>query len=454
MAAAADARRSFGRSAGLLSVGVGAAGVITYGYFSLASHNLPAEEYGEIVVAWSAVFVTISVLLRPVEQFLSRSIAERHAHGEPIGPALRTGALLQATIAAAFAICALALRGPLEDSLLSGSEPLYWIYVGAVLGFAASLFARGFLAGEGRFGILALLLIAESSTRAAFALAVAVGIADGQTAVALGIAAAPCLSLVVVPLAFGRRIAAAVPAGGGTPGEGPEPAARLARGGAFAAAVLVIMVSEQALLNAGPLLLRAFEGAAAAGFIFNVLMLARAPLVVFQGIAISLLPHLTRILSRAGRDEAFEGSVIGTLRAVAAFTVLVLAVVAVAGPELMQLAFGEQFAYDRTGLLLVAAGMGFFLASTTLNQAALAQGQARRAAGCWAASAAGFLIWSLLPALDAERRIELGFTLAAIALFSLLLRVYRAPRPRAEDVPKPGSPAELEAGLALADEAS
>ena len=38
-----------------------------------------------------------------------------------------------------------------------------------------------------------------------FALAVAVGIASGQTAVALGIVAAPVLSLTVVPLAFAGR---------------------------------------------------------------------------------------------------------------------------------------------------------------------------------------------------------------------------------------------------------
>ena len=45
----------------------------------------------------------------------------------------------------------------------------------------------------------------ESPSRFCFALAVAVGIASGQTAVALGIAAAPFVSLVVVPLAFARR---------------------------------------------------------------------------------------------------------------------------------------------------------------------------------------------------------------------------------------------------------
>jgi O-antigen/teichoic acid export membrane protein len=401
------------------------------------------------------VFVTISVLHRPVEQLISRGVAQRRARERPVADVLRGAALIQGAIAAAFALVALLLRGPLED-LLSGSETLYWIYVTAVLAFAASFFARGFLAGDGRFGLLAGLLVSESASRLAFALAVAVGVASGRDAIAAGIVAAPLFSLLVVPAALtGRAVAAqATPA----PAVETAPAsARAARGGAFAAAVFVVMLSEQVFLNGGPLLLRAFEGAAAAGFIFNVLMLARAPLLVFQGIATSLLPHLTRLRSRGGdeAEAAFAVSVGVTLRAVAAFTALVAIVVAAAGPALMQLAFGDQFEYDRTGLLIVTAAMGLYLAATTLNQAVLAQGRARRAAACWAACAAGFLAWSLIEAIeDPARRIEVGFAFAAAALCALLWRVYRDRRPSADRALAPGSAEELEARLALADEAS
>ena len=379
---------------------------------------------------WSAVFVTIAVLHRPVEQLISRGIAERRARDQPAGDVLRGAAAIQTAIAAAFAVLALALRGPIQDELLSGSETMYWIYVGAVLAFAASFFARGYLAGDGRFGLLAALLVSESASRlAAFSLAVAVGIAAGRDAVAAGIIAAPLFSLLVVPPALRRR----ADVGARAPGSPPRgPPAERARGGAFAAAVFVVMLSEQVFLNGGPLLLRAFEGAAAAGFIFNVLMVARAPLLVFQGIAISLLPHLTRLRSRGGgeAEAAFSLSVGNTLRAVAAFTVLVAALVAIAGPALMQLAFGDRFEYDRAGLLIVTVGMGLYLASTTLNQAALAQGQARRAAICWGACAAGFLAWGLIEIVDdPARRIEVGFAAAAAVLCAALACVHRSPRP-------------------------
>ncbi|MEK6326049.1 MAG: hypothetical protein AABM66_00790 [Actinomycetota bacterium] len=461
--AEAEARR-FGRAAGLLSIGIGSAGLLTYVYFSLASHNLNRVEYGELVVLWSAVFITISTLFRPVEQLLSRTIAERQASRQPIGQPLRVAARIQLGVAAAFALCALALRGPLEDQLLSGSETLYWILVAAALAFGASFFARGFLAGSRHFALYALLLLAESTARVSFALAVAVGIASGQTAVALGIVAAPLLSLTVIPLAIAARALARRRAGPPPPAPTPPPPAppsgqpefTLAAGGGFAAAVLLIMFSEQALLNAGPLLVRASEGAAAAGFIFNVLMIARAPLVLFQAVATSLLPHLTRLRSSAdARDaDAFRLSVRLTIGAVCAFAAAVGLIVLIAGPELMQLAFGENFDYDRAGLLIVTVGMGFYLAAVTLNQAALAQGQVRRAAACWVGCALAFVGWSLLPVLDEFRRVEVGFAGAAVLLCGLLYLLYRRPRVRPEDVVQPDSPQEIEARLAAADEAS
>ena len=447
----ADAEaRTYGRSAGLLAAGVGSAGILTYAYFSLASHNLDAESYGEIVVLWSAVFVSISVLYRPVEQLLSRTIAERRAQGTEIGSALRVAATIQLAVAVGCAIAIIALRTPIEDDLLSGSSELYWVMFAAVIAFGASFFARGYLAGRRRFGLLAGLLVCESASRAAFALAVALGIANGQSAIALGIAAAPLFSLVVVPLAFSRRATddPVADAPGGSVGR-----VSLASGGGFAAAVFVVMLSEQTLLNAGPLLVRGFSGAAAAGYIFNVLMLARAPLLVFQGVATSLLPHLTRLRSQGATGaDAFRLSLVLTLRAIAVFTALVAVIVALAGPELMQVAFSDRFDYDRAGLLIVTLGMGLYLAATTLNQAALARGRARAAAACWASCAAGFLIWGLTDVLEEARRIEVGFAAAALALAIALAVVNRGGD--APDALRPGSVEETEARLAIADEAS
>jgi O-antigen/teichoic acid export membrane protein len=446
-----SATADYGKTASFLAIGVGLTGVITYVYFFIASHVLSKPDYGEITVVWSAVFITISTLYRPVEQLLSRHISEHLVKGEPIAGTTRNAATIQLGLAALFAVAALALRGPLQDDLLEGNETLYWIFFGAVLFYAASYFARGFLAGQKRFGLFTALILSESCFRTLFAVLVAVSLLSGQSWVAVGIVAAPSLSLMVVPLAFARGARGAPAA----PAAAEDTAVSMAHGTGFAAAVLVIMFSEQAFLNAGPLVARGLEGAAAAGFIFNVLMLARAPLQLFQAVSTSILPHLTGLHTskEPGSEDEFHRSVRMVLIGIAAFTAVMALAILIAGPQLMQLAFSKKFSYDRGELLLVAAGTGLYLASVTVNQACVAQGQVRRAALRWIACALLFVGWNFVPLVGNEfHRIEIGFTLMAGVLFAALYLIYRRPHERAEDVPAPGSPEELELRLAAVDE--
>ncbi|MEO8091927.1 MAG: hypothetical protein ABI726_04370 [bacterium] len=460
--AAVGSARKYGLTAGMLTVALAAAGMLTYGFFALASHSLDADDYGRIVVLWSAVFIIVSTVFRPVEQLVSRTIAELDAHGEPISRALRVAAGIQLGLALVFVAIAFIFRGPIQDDLLEGQEFLFYVMVAAVTAFAASFFARGYLAGSRRFGLFSALLLLDSGGRLAFSLAVAIGIAEGTDAVALGIVAGPTLSLLVVPFAVRLRHQRSPPpppveASGDAAAPRPHaPEFTLAHGGGFAAAVLVVMLSEQVFLNGGPLFARAEAGTAAAGFIFNMLMVARAPVVLFQAVAASLLPHLTRLRSTGGEtsDQSFRLSVRLTVSVIAGLAAAAVIVMLVAGPQLMQIAFGDEFTYDRVGLVIVAAGMGFYLSAATLNQAALAQSQARRAAACWAACAVGFIIWNLIKPLDVFRTVEVGFTGSAVVLCALLYVLYRRPDSRPGDEIRPGSTRELEAQLAAADEAA
>jgi O-antigen/teichoic acid export membrane protein len=419
----AERRPGYGRGAAILSVGIGVTGLVTYAYFSLASHSLSDSDYGGVTLLWSAVFIVVSVLYRPVEQLLSRTIADRDARGQTGSEHLRVAATIQLGLAALFAVAALALRGPLEDGLFEGASTLYWVMIAAVLMYAASYFARGYLAGHRSFGLYGLLVFLEAMSRVMFPLVVAVGVADGQDVVALGIAAAPLFSLAVVPWALTRRLRATA-----------EPALEqteftLAHGAGFAGAVLMIMIAEQTFLNGGPLLVKATEGhrgAALAGFAFNVLLIARAPLQLFQAIQTSILPHLTK-LSVSGRPEEFRQSVRVTLRAIAVFAGVVALAMLVLGPQLMRLAFGEGGGYARGGLVLVAVGMGLYLSAATLNQAALAHGRAKQAAGCWVGSAIAFVVVLLIPSFhDAVLKVEVAYVAGALLLCGLLFGLYRS----------------------------
>src|SRR3954454_2652265 len=219
---ATDEARSYGRRASLLSIGVGVTGLITYLYFAIASHELSKDQYGEVAVLWSGVLIVVSILQRPVEKLLSRTISQNLADGTPIRHTVRVAATIQLSVAVGFDVIALALRSPIQDHLLHGNSTLYCIGVGAITAYGASSSARGFLAGSHRLTIYALLIICESVARTAFPLAVAVGITSGQTAVAMGIVAAPTLSLIVVPFAFLRRFGGTAAAGDGPEGTPAE----------------------------------------------------------------------------------------------------------------------------------------------------------------------------------------------------------------------------------------
>jgi O-antigen/teichoic acid export membrane protein len=443
----ASTRSSYGRGAAILSAGIGVTGLITYAYFALASHSLSERDYGGITLLWSAVFITVSVLYRPVEQLLSRTIADRDARGLAGTRHLRVAASIQLALGAVFVVVALALRGPLEDDLFGGSSTLYWVMIAAVLAYAVSYFARGFLAGNRRFGLYGGLVFMEASSRCLFSLAVAVGVASGQGLVAMGIVAAPVVSLAVVPWALPRAsrrspvarrrdLKSPVPspqapgllddAAVGEPSGEPE--FSLSHGAGFAVAVLLVMLAEQTFLNAGPLVVKATEGAggaALAGFTFNVLLIARAPLQLFQAVQTSILPHLTR-LSATGEADPFRRSVTVTLTAIAAFAGLVALVMLAAGPLVMDLVFGGDFGYDRGGLVLISLGMGLYLSAATLNQALLARGLFRQAAAVWVGSAAAFVVVLLIPGFhDRVLQVETGYVGAAMLLCGLLYALYR-----------------------------
>ncbi len=449
-----SATADYGKTASFLAVGVGLTGIITYTYFLIASHVLSKPDYGQITVLWSAVFITISTLYRPIEQLLSRHISERLVKGEPIGQPMRVAATIQFGLS-------LVLRGHRPGPARADPEQPARGQRNPLLGL---LRVGPLLRGQLLRARLPRRQAALRPVRGADPLRIVLpddvrGAGRGQRA-----------ERPVGGRDRDRRRPGAEPDGRPLRLRPPRPAQRspaaaaarrrrtggilLRHGGGFAAAVLLIMFSEQAFLNAGPLITRGLQGAAAAGYIFNVLMIARAPLQLFQAISTSILPHLTSLhtsdrggqragILAHGADGACWGSPPSPRWS--------FVVVVIAGPKLMQIAFSKKFTYDREGLLLVTLGMGLYLCSVTVNQACVAQGQVRRAAARWIGCAALFIAWNFVPLVSNEfRRVEIGFLLAAGSSSGApLLRLPPPPRARRGRTPGRARPEELEARLAV-----
>ena len=86
---ATDRAAGYGRGARVLSIGIASTGLVTFAYFSAASHVLDEVDYKGVSLLWSVMFLIISIIYRPVEQLLSHTISVRRAHG--LRAAIRCG---------------------------------------------------------------------------------------------------------------------------------------------------------------------------------------------------------------------------------------------------------------------------------------------------------------------------------------------------------------------------
>ncbi|HEY1716649.1 MAG TPA: hypothetical protein VGG07_27370 [Solirubrobacteraceae bacterium] len=442
-------QQSFASGARILTIGIASTGIFTFLYLAVSSHVLSPAAYSRISLCWAIMFVILSVIYRPIEQLLSRTIADRRArglHGHP----LRVPAAIQFGFAVLFLIVALALRDQIQQGMFDGSAALYWILVIGVLAYAGSYFARGWLAGHQRFALYGGLVFLESTSRFLFPLAVAIGIGSGQGLVGLGMAVAPFASLAVMPLAFSRMrlrdpdgviASEAVAADAVGASEGPAQTQieessnglSMRHGAGFAVSVVGIMFSEQMLMNAGVLIVAAKTGAGdlttgIVGFVFNVMLIVRAPLQLFQAIQTSILPHLAGLEARESTAE-FHKAIRTTVQVIAAFGLSVALGLLLIGPAVMTALLGSKgFTYGRLGLAAVGLGMGLHLISGTLNQAALARGRAAWAAVAWLIAAALFVTFVATGGGTEHAevtRVEVGYLGATSVLTVLLWLLYR-----------------------------
>jgi O-antigen/teichoic acid export membrane protein len=162
------------------------------------------------------------------------------------------------------------------------------------------------------------------------------------------------------------------------------------------------------------------------GFVFNVLLIVRAPLQLFQAIQTSILPHLAGLEARESGAE-FHRAIRTTIMVIAAFAGAVAIGLLTIGPFVMTALLGDKgFHYGRFGLAVVGLGMGLHLAAGTFNQAALARGRNVQAAVAWLSAATLFVLFVAMPTISSEvTRVEVAYFTAALVLCGLLWAIYR-----------------------------
>jgi O-antigen/teichoic acid export membrane protein len=411
------------RDAALLSAGTIGSGLLAYAFNVLAARALGPEAFAAVGALWAGMFLIAVLLFRPLEQTVSRTVADLVARGADARSAVRTTAWLGGGVAVAACLACVAAWGPLTDGLFGGRPELTIALVAGLAGYALSYFARGLAGGVRWFGGYGLVLLADGGIRLIVALPLLLWASTTLAGIAI---AAAAVGGALAPL-LSRDRGALLKVGGDVVSE-PFKFGAAAR---FAAPAAVMAGCEQILLSGGPLivLIRGGNGAAAtAGVLFAAALLVRAPVFLFQGVAASLLANFTTY--RAQGDHArLHAATVKVAMICAGVAVLGAVGALIAGPFAMDILYGAGFEATRGDLALLSLGIGGFLAASTFSQALLASDEAGAAAWRWALATIVFVILELTLPGAAFTRVAVGFAVAGVLVGLLLAaRVWRAPR--------------------------
>jgi O-antigen/teichoic acid export membrane protein len=407
-----------------VALGLVVNGIFAYGFLGLAGRTLGPEAYAPLAVLWAMIYLVGPGFFLPLEQEVSRALANRWAQGLGAGPLVRQAGMLGAGLVVVLLAVTAALAPILVDRLFDGQWLLLAGFALAVVGYAAVHLARGMLAGLGRFRAYSAYYMAENTLR----------FAGGAVLAIIGVMTAGPFGLVVGIM---PSLALAIALRGEKDLASPGPAAPWGELSGALGSLLAASVLTAFLLYAGPvaieLLADESQSGEASRFLAG-LTIARIPVFLFQAVQAALLPKLSA-LAGAGRFVEFKQRLSRLLVSVAVIAVAGVIGAFLFGPLIIRILFGEDFLIGRTDIALLAASSGAFMLAVALGQALIAlSGQSQVAFG-WLAGVITFFVVTAAGD-DLLLRVELGLVAgSAVAAVAIgILAAYRL-RHRLEVMP-------------------
>lgn len=406
-----------------VAAGVVVLGLTAYGFLIVSARTLGPERYAPLSVLWALVFLVGPGLFVPLEQELTRAISARVATGRGSADLVRKAAIAAGAAVAAL-IIVIAAAGSWLLPRLFDDQPL--LLVGLILsvgGYFYEHLVRGVLSGTGAFRSYGVILGAEGLLRLVGCLVLA----------AFGVSTPGPYGLV---LGGAPLFAAAIGARGHTmfpPGPRPEPTDAGLAGPSLTSALgwlLAASLFAQLLVNVAPVTVKLLatpgQTALVSRFVAG-LIVARVPLFLFSAIQASALPKLSG-LAAAGRHDDFSRGLLRLVTVVGAFAVAGILGVAVVGPTVLELLFGQEFGLARNHLVYLASASASYMLAMTVAQALIALRAQSRVAAAWLAGFATFaLVAAVSPGLleRAERGLLAGSVVALAVMAAGLVPLLR-----------------------------
>ncbi|HEY8545297.1 MAG TPA: hypothetical protein VIL36_09630 [Acidimicrobiales bacterium] len=393
----------------MVGAGLLVAGLSAYGFIALSARVLGDVEKAPLGAQWGLVFLLGPGLFLPLEQEVSRALAERRTLGIGGAPLVRRAATIGVGLALGVLVIMIATSRPLTEHVF---DDQLLLLVGLAIGVMAALaghLTRGCLSGTSNFRAYGVYIGADGLIRFLLCIVIAaVGVKTaGWYGVAVGIA-----GLLAVPVALRVQRPELAP--------GPEAAWReISRALGY---LLAASLCAYTLMNIGPVLVKVLATDAEtkiAGRFLSAVVVARIPLFLFQAIQAALLPKLTGLAS-AGRLGDFRAGLRRLLAVVAGLAVLGTIGGYVLGPFAVKTMSGPEFEMSHRTMGLLAAGSGFYMMALALAQAVIALGGHRRQLVGWFSGVVALGLTTLVASDDLYLRVELGLLVGSMVAFLVM----------------------------------
>lgn len=341
-------------------------GLSTYVLLVLAAQGLGAERFDTFSGYWAALIAVSVGAFLPVEQIVAR----RSASGFPVALIARWMLPWGAVTVALSCLAYVGLSR--ADSQADVSAVLVCVFalnVGAV-GVQAVL--RGLAAGRHRLDVYAVVIIVDAVLRTALTGVLASGGPTAVVNVALAIAVGCCAGVLVGGVLLLRT--REVPTLGRT-----ATTVSLSREGLM---LVPATLSMQVLVNS-PIYVATLSRSPglSAGLVLAISSLVRSSVFVAQAAQAAYVARIATLVHQGSPlVRRTSMAVLGAAVLVAIGTVV--GTVA-AGPWLVEVLYGDDFAVTRRVCLLVSAGIAVFLVAIVANDLAVARGMHRRAGHYW-----------------------------------------------------------------------
>lgn len=360
------------------------------------TRNLDPDAFAPVSVLWTAFFILATILLVPVEQYVTREVASgRKALPGDLRPALILAGV-GGLVGGVFVWVTL-------DQLFFGKAVYIAQIVLLMVGYSLLFTAKGVLAGRRRFADVGWVLIVETVARlAAGVVLLRFVLSAASLGWAMVIGGFSVLALGWWRHDVGERKATAAPPG------------------RFLSGYVGGTTSSQLLLGGAPLAVAALGGSPALiSIIFVTFTLYRAPLTLIFSLQGRILPYLVGLyrdanhvqLRRIARGLVLGGGALALLGAFVGWLI---------GSEVVGLLYGDQYMPASTVAMLAAGGVMAAAAAQVSSQVLVAEGRTGRLTWAWLGGLVVGVLVMLLARGEPDTQVAIGFAAGETTALGLM----------------------------------